>query len=1030
MIKFSIGRPVLTMVTMLLVIILGAVSLINIPLKLIPEINPPIGVVVTSYSQASPEEVNQQVTLPLENQLSTTPGLDSMISTSQEGSNLIFLQFGWATDIDEVENDINQALRAAQLPDGAGEPRFMKFDPSQLPIIQMSLSSDEKDAEFQSLIEDLTVELERIQGIASVDAEGLATESIEINLDGEALDEHQLDMTAIQQALTASHLSLPGTSIDDGTKSITTRIQSQFQSISDLEAFIVTVDPANGEAITLSDIAEIERVSTSGDTISRTNQQPSVLVNVLEEADGNTSNASREFNAVLEETLEQPKYQDIEADVLFDQGDYINRSISDISQALILGAAFAMAVLFLFLRNFKSPIIVGIAIPYSVVFTFVLMYFSDFTLNLLTMGGLALGVGMLVDNSIVVIENINRHLGMNKSPKEAAYDGAKEVAGAITASTLTTVAVFLPVVFIEGIIGQIFTQFSVTIAFSLLASLVVSLTTVPMFASKFMKRPNKNLERGNRKGFFNRVFNGLLKRVLRFRIITIILVGILVGLGVFGIYRTGLIFLPETDEGFFSANIDMTAGTNLETTEQAVGEMESYLSSIEDIDVYLSMAGVSSNGGIMSSADTSEGAIYVTTVPMEERGRSTNEIAREVGPELQNIAESYIEDAEVSMTTSTSTGTDSSVLSFNLMNDSEQDLNADEEALTAALRELDTVAGVSNNLTETVEELAVDLDQEALFENQLTAAEVAEKFSNFTRGVDVFNITEGETEEILTVSLQLADEDVDSIEALGNMTIQTSATGESVNLEDVAEIERQAASATIERIDGLHAYQYELEVAAGSSLSEAAAELEETTGDLNLSEGSEIQFTGDQELIEDSVMDMLMAMVLAVILVYFVMAAQFESFKYPFVIMFTVPLMSIGIMFGLWITDTPLSVPVFIGALVLIGIVVNNGIVLVDFINQLRERGMNPYEAIIEAVNIRIRPILMTAFTTMLGLIPIAFGFGEGAEINQPMGISVIGGLFTSTFLTLLIVPLVYSLLTRETLTMNFKKNRHKFGRG
>lgn len=1029
MIKFSIKRPVLTMVTMLLVIVLGAVSLVNIPLKLIPDINPPIGVVVATYDQAGPEEVNDQVTIPIEDSLSTTSGLDMLMSTAQEGSSLTLLQFGWATNIDDVENEISQALDNVQLPDNAGDPRFMKFDPSQLPIIQMSLSSEMDELEFQGLVEDLSEELERIEGVASVDTEGLTTETIEIKLDSDEVERHQLDINTIQQMLTASEISMPGTSINDGTDSITTRIQAQMQSVEDLEEFNVTVDPEDGEAVTLGDISTVERLSDSGETISRTNRTPSILINVLEESNGNTSQVSNEFLSVLESTIEQPKYDGVEADILFDQGDYINRAIQDIATALILGAIFAMVVLFLFLRNFRSPIIIGIAIPYSVIFTFVLMYFSDFTLNLLTMGGLALGVGMLVDNSIVVIENINRHLGLGKEPKEAAYEGAREVAGAITASTLTTIAVFLPVLFIEGIIGQIFTQFSLTIAFSLLASLIVALTVVPMFASKFMKAPDESLEGKRQRSIYNRFIQRMLKFSLRYRLVTFLIVGALVVLGAFGIYRTGMIFLPETDESFFSANIDMTSGTNLDTTEDALTEMEEYLMNIDEIDVFLAMAGSSDTVGAGGGGDDSEGAIYITTLPVDDRDRTTNEVANEVGGELQSIAENYVEDAEVSIMTSTSTGTDSSVLTFNLMNSSEQDLNADEEKVSDALGEMDSVVSVSNNTTETIEELAITLDQEALFENQLSASEVGATFNNLTAGMDVFMILDESTEEYLMVRMSLPEEEIDSEEELGDMVISRTEGGDALRLDEVAEIERQPSPSAVERINGQHAYQYELELEPEANLSEAVVEMQDIVNDLELSAGSDVSFTGDQELIEDSIMDMLMAMVLAVVLVFLVMAAQFESFKYPFVIMFTIPLSAIGVMLGLWVTNTPLSVPVFIGLLVLIGIVVNNGIVLVDFINQLRERGKNPYEAIVEAVDLRTRPILMTAFTTILGLVPIAVGLGEGSEINQPMGISVIGGLLASTLLTLLVVPVVYSLFTRETLSMNRKKNRHKFHR-
>lgn len=481
---FSIKRPIFTLVTMFLVLILGVVSLLNIPLKLIPDLNPPVGVVVTSYPGASPDEVVEKVTKPLEENLATLPGIKTLTSTSQESANFILMQFSWTTNIDEIQSEVIQRLDQTQLPDEADKPRFMKFDPAQFPIIQLSLSGEEEPEALRKLADELNLELAKIEGVASVNLSGTAIKEVRVELDQDKLRDFKLSQADVVDVIESNNISMPGDPVLTEGKELTTRIISSIDSLDTLKKLTVTVDPASGNKVSLDDISEVQLTSQDDRTITRTNQAPSVLLSVLRQSDANTAEVSDQFIKQLDTLLEKEQFKNIESEILFDQGDYINLAIGNISNSLILGGIFAMIVLFFFLKNVKSPLIIGISIPYSVIFTFVLMYFSDFTLNIMTLGGLALGIGMLVDNSIVVIENIYRHLSMGKDPKTAASEGAKEVGGAITASTLTTVAVFLPVVFITGIIGELFKEFALTISFSLFASLAVALTVVPMLAGR------------------------------------------------------------------------------------------------------------------------------------------------------------------------------------------------------------------------------------------------------------------------------------------------------------------------------------------------------------------------------------------------------------------------------------------------------------------------------------------------------------------------------------------------------------------
>ncbi|MDZ5712953.1 efflux RND transporter permease subunit [Jeotgalibacillus haloalkalitolerans] len=1018
--RFSIRRPVFTIVTMLIVLLIGTISLTRIPLQLIPNINAPVSVVVTSYPGAGPTEVLEKVTKPIEAQVAQLPGLENVQSTSTEGSNLVLLEFNFSTDIDEVEGDIRRAVEQVQLPDDANQPRVLKFDPSQFPVIQMSLRSSDEETNIRNLAEELEVELSRTEGVASVDISNSLAEEVRISLDQDELQTFGLTQTDISNVIQANNVSFPGDTVETDGKSLTTRILSTLTSVEEIEDLVVSADPATGDDITLADVASVELGEPEQSVITRANDESAVLISVLQEADANTADVSTAFQDALNELLEEEQYESVTADVLFDQGDYIQLAIGNIASSLIFGGLFAMAVLFLFLRNIKSPIIIGVAIPYSVIVTFVLMYFADFSLNIFTLGALALGIGMLVDNAIVVLENIYRHLGMKKDPKTAARDGAKEVASAITASTLTTIAVFIPVVFIEGLIGDLFTEFALTISFSLFASLVVALTVIPMLASKMLKEPKEDLEKKRRQSPFTKRFMGSVKWSLRHRWVPILITFILLGAGGFGIASVGTQFLPATDEGFFDISVSLENGTALEETEAVISAIEDELRQEGSIEVYLSQAGSSGQGGIDNSPDGSSGNIFVKMKPLEDRDISVFELIEKITPEIEEAATSVNETAEVSASLQTATGTSPQTLSFSVRDTNETRLNESVDQIRDALLELNTITEVETDLEDTVEEVQIEINREDARAAGLSPAQISQEVNAVTRGALTTQIITDDS-DVYDVYIQYEEEIANTIEGLEDLALRTP-SGEFVTLSEVAEISIGEGPVSIQRIDQQAAVGFTASYTTNTNLGAVSQEVDDAIADLNLADETEVVFGGDRELLEDSIMDMLLAVGLAVVLVYFVMAAQFESFKYPFVIMFTVPLMVIGVAIAQFVTQTPVSVTSIIGLLILTGIVVNNGIVLVDYINQRKAAGMASYDAIYTSVRDRARPILMTALTTILGLVPLALGIGEGTEINQPMAITVIGGLISSTFLTLFIVPIVYSFLDPETRKMNKKQ--------
>lgn len=814
-----------------------------------------------------------------------------------------------------------------------------------------------------------------------------------------------------------SNISLPGEPIEseDG-RNLTTRILSTLTSPEEIADLVVTVDPLEGENLTIGDVGEVRIGERERNSETRANQEPAVLLSALQESGANTADVSTAFQERLNELLDEEKFSAVEADILFDQGDYVKLAVGNIGQTLIFGGIFAMLVLFFFLRGIKSPLIIGIAIPYSVIVTFVLMYFADFALNIMTLGALALGIGMLVDNAIVVIENIERHLAMGKSSKKAASDGSREVGSAIIASTLTTVAVFVPVIFISGLIGEIFFEFALTISFSLFASLAVALTVVPMLASRMLKKPKGNAEARQRRSKGLKNFERSVQWSLKHRALVLLVTLAFLIIGSFGIAQVGTEFLPATDEGFVSVSVELENGASRNATDEVVTMIEEELKAEADVDVYVSLVGTSQQGQAQGSSESNVAEIYIKLVDLEDRDRSVFKFVDDIQPE---ILEKVGDKAEVGFNLQTAAGSTPNTLSFTVTDTDPVRLDESIERIEESLRDLSTVTELTNDRNETIDEIQMTIDREAASEYGMAPAQIAQTVNNVTRGVQATQVI-NEQDEVLSVFVELGKEYRDSYEKLQELSLRTP-SGTFVELQDLAEIEIAQGPVSIQRVDQAGSVAFTLQHQSDVTMGDMSAEVDNALEDLNLDENTVITFGGDRELFDNAINDMIMAVILAVILVYLVMAAQFESFKYPLVIMFTVPLMIIGVSIALFATQTPISITAVIGILVLVGIVVNNGIVLVDYINQRKAGGMESYDAIIVSVRDRMRPILMTALTTILGLAPLAVGIGEGTEINQPMGIAVIGGLISSTFLTIYVVPIVYSLFDKETRLMNKK---------
>lgn len=1018
--NLSIRRPKFTIVIMLVLLILGAVSLSRLPIKLFPDVEAPAAAVTASYPGAGPEEVLSDVTKELEGELSDTSGLESLTSQSMEGAAILIMEFSSGTNLDDIETEIVSTMNQADLPEEAGSPTFLKFDPSALPSMQLAVSSGGDEViDFQDSAADLNQELSRVDGVADVSETGTVTEQFQVRLDQQALQDNTLNQDAVVQAIRSQQATVPGGVIvnEDKQETISTRVLSELTSTDELRQITVGQNGDGGNVV-LDDVADVSLSPEEQNVITRVDEKPAIQFEVTQESDANTAQLSTAVNDEIDTLLKEDEYSDLQVVSIYDEGEFVQASINSVITALVSGGILAMLVLFAFLRNLKTPLIIGIAIPFSIIVTFALFFFTNISLNMMTLGGLALGIGMLVDNAIVVVENIYRHLAMGKTPKEAASEGTREVAGAITASTLTTVSIFLPVVFISGIAGDLFAPLSIAVSFSLFASLFVALTVVPMIASRILKAPRVIEEDKRKNSRFMRGIEKASRWSLKRRALVLLITAATLIVGALGLTTTGVEFLPTNDEGMAMIKVEHEEGTSLSRTEETVKKIEDELANEGIVANYMSTIGATAQGASMGGGSESNIAeIFVSLKDQGKRDMSTAEFISE----FEGTAEETDDSADIKMTNAASSGFggEPNTYSFTIEDPNVSRLKETSKELINELEDDSIIEEVTSSEEDSVTELQATVDKEAARENGMAPAQVAQSIRSATSGTNAGSITT-DSDDTYEISVQYKGDILNSRENFKNITI-ADGQGGYVKLSDVANIEEGGAPSVINRADQVRSADFTVRFNPSNDLSDVSEVVESTIDDIELAEEAEFVVGGDQELVNDLIADVTLAFVLGLVFIYLVMSAQFESFKHPFIIMFTVPLLVIGVMLSLTVTQKPISAMALIGVVVLGGIVVNNAIVLVDYVNQQRARGMNVIESLVIGVKDRTRPILITSITTILGVFPLALGIGEGSATIQPMGIVIIGGLVSSTLLTLFVIPVIYTFFDKSTRDMNKK---------
>lgn len=1003
--RLSIGRPVAVVMMCALVVVLGIIALTETPLEMMPDIQFPVVAVVTTYEGAGPREVENLVTRPIEEAVASISGLKGIQSTSRRGTSMVLAQFEWGRDMDFAALDVREAVDRVRslLPSDADAPLVLKFDPSAIPIMAITLGGDMHPAALRRYAEDVVKPvLERLDGVASVSVMGGLEREIQVTLHPGRMQVYGVSLDQVRGIIQGENIDVPGGTGTFREREYIVRTTGQFQNLEELAD--LQVPAGRSGLIALRHIAEVRDTYKDEEVFTRLNFQPAVGLSVQKEDAANTVQVARRVRDALASIMEEGNGS-LRSQIVFDQAEMIEDSLMNVARNGAVGALIAGLVLLYFLRDVRATMVVAAAMPLSIVSAFVLLYFSGMTLNLISMGGLALGVGMLVDNGIVVLENIFRHRTLGLSAAEAAETGTNEVAMAITASTITTAAVFLPVVFTQGIARELFQDMAVTVAFTLAASLLVALTFVPLLASGMLRQAPDRKGSGDTAaaavaGPMQDRYGRLLGWCLRRPRLTMAVVIVLLVLSLAFLPRIGGEFLPPSDIGIVNVTIELPVGARREDTDRVTQELERRIATLPEVEYIYARIG-SSETFQLGGAQPERAIIQVTLLPLAERSRSVFEIA-----EVIRTWGADVPGATVSATVESGMGGGFSgaPIEIEVRGDDEDVLTAVADQVADIVRHIPGTREVKTSVQDQRPEYRIELRRARARELGLSVPQVAAAVRAAVDGDVATRYRTGGDE--IDVRLRLGRGTADDLEQLRHVPVATTAAG-IVPLGDVVNFTPTASPSELERRNQSRVVTVTAAL-FGRDLGSVMADIAAGVRQLALPAGVDIRFEGEAQQMEEAFGDLGRALVLGVFLVYAILAAQFNSYRHPLVIMFTVPLAAIGVVLGLLVTGHRFNVPSLIGLIMLAGIVVNNAIVLVDYVNTLRARGVDRDAALVEAGRTRLRPVLMTTLTTVLGMIPLALGIGEGAEMQAPLATVVIFGLTFSTVLTLVVVPIMY----------------------
>lgn len=1013
--RVAIHRPITMFMISGVIILLGVMSLSRLPIDLMPDITYPSLTIRVSYPGVGPMEMEELVTRPLEQTVAAVSGLERLESTSSEGSSRVTLNFAWGTDLNEVADDVRNRLDRVRgrLPEDASPPTMFKFDANASPIMSVGVEGNFDRVTLRELAEQqLAPRLERVAGVAAVSVEGGLRRQIHVELSKEKITALDLPVNRIISLLRTENQNVPLGEIFEGDRAYLLRSQGQFEDLDEIRNLVVMTRA--GVPVYLRDIAEVKDATEDMRSFTRINGSPGVRLRITKQSGTNTVAVAEAVRREVDRINGEAGA--LKLAVLDDSSIFIKRSIAGVRDAAILGAVFVILVIFVFLRNVRATFIIGTSIPISIIGTFALLYFGGFTLNTMTFGGLALGVGMIVDASIVVLENTFRHMEMGKPRMQAATEGSEEVWSAILASTLTHVAVFVPLLFLSGVSSVLFNQLSIVVIFSLTMSLFVAVTIVPVLCSLLLRLPPPMEERRGATGaLFTRVENWLermdnvYKRILHRSLShrpTVVASGVAaVVVAAIIIPTIGVELMPEADEGEVSVTAELPVGTRAERAHDVALRLESLLRDmVPEADMVITSAGGGFFGGSSARANAT-----IRLVSLEHRTRSSDQIARDLNQQLTGIIPGVLISTRASGGNRQMTrlmGGGDSRLTLEIRG---EDLGQAQALARQARAIMDSTPGVRNarvGREEARPELAIDVDRPKAALLGLTVTDVADSIRTNVAGTQAAFFRQAGHEYPIIVRLR--EEDREHINDIADVLISTP-SGQVLQAKNLLQIRDHVGPTEIQRKNQERITRVSAE--PETALSEAVKAVEARLADVRIPPEFQMGFGAEVEEQERAFRQLQLMLVLAVVLVYAVMASQYESLRDPFIIMFSVPLAAIGVALALKLTGTTFSLQAYIGVIMLAGIVVSNAILLVDYTNILRRRdGMALREAVETAGRTRLRPILMTTLTTILGLLPMAFGLEEGGELQAPLARVVIGGLIASTLITLVFVPTIYTL--------------------
>ncbi|MGM0508309.1 MAG: efflux RND transporter permease subunit [Fusobacteriota bacterium] len=991
--RFAISKPVTTIMLVVTMFAMGLISMVGIPVESMPEMDFPVVTVQVSYEGVAPADMDDLVADPIEGAIEGVDEIEDIQSYSNEGATFVVVWFDWGVDLDQKVIDIKDKITNIRrsLPSGIDDPLVSKMDVmGKDEVLSLNLAGEDL-MELRKIAEEkLEPKLKRISGVASVDIYGGVEREVLIKVDPNKLSAYNLDINEVIDLIKKADVNLPAGKLKQGDKEFLLRVYGKIESVQQIKDLIIYKE--DGQVTFLDDVVEILVGNTERDSYNRMNGNESISLTLIKESGGNTVAISDQVKEDLK-NLRGEISQGMELTIGDDSADYIRDSMDMVKGNAFWGLIFASIVLFVFLKNIRATLIVATAIPTSIIFTFVLIKYKGITMNMLSLGGLALGVGMLVDNSVIVLENIYRHMTEERKPvMEAARDGAAEMSLPILASTATTIAVFLPIAFTKGMSGQIFSDFSYTVAFSLLASMLVALTFVPMVSSRTLNKNNTVGKEGKIFKKVKRIYHKSITWVLnrRWRTVALAVSSFIISI-VLAVMFIGVEFFPKTDIAGYTIQASLPSGLDIEKANKISKRMEEIISENNQTEKYITRVQKDSI------------RIDVEIPEKEDRKIGIEELIKNLREKVGKVPDADVSIAAQSM----QGGPPGGDIEIKLLGDSYDMLKKYDKLVQESMQNVDGIVDVESSYEGGNPEIKVIVDREKAKYYGLSVAHISSIVNSNMLGVVPLRLQADGSE--IDVRVELEEDYRDSIGKIKNLLL-TSPSGETVRLQEVADLEISEGPSQVIRQNGSQTIILNAN-SSGKDLGTITRELREELEKLDFPQGYSYEFGGTQADMQEMITNLGIAFLIAVFLVYMILASQFESFLLPIIIMVSVPLAITGVIIGLLITGFNLSMTVMIGAIMLAGIVVNNAIVLIDYINLLIARGKERHEAIKIAGETRLRPIVMTTMTTIFGMIPLATGRGSGGDFFQPLAIAVIAGLTFSTLLTLLVIPVLYSLL-------------------